>query len=106
MAELRTRVIREISPALEFAPGNHRFEVGPLPTSNLYLCGECGIILAQDVPASVLQGSTMRCANCDALNEFGSWLPWVERKDLKMCPNCHKRRRHPGQRVCGSCWRS
>jgi len=104
VAELRTRVIREVSTAPDIAPGNHRFEMGTLQTSNLYLCGECGIILAQDVPSSEPHDSTIRCPNCNAVNEFGDWLPWIKGAHLKMCPSCHKRRRHPNQRLCGSCW--
>ena len=104
MGELRTRVIREVSPAPDFAPGNHRFDIGPLTMGTHYLCGQCGIVLAEVVPASVLQGSTMRCPDCDVLNEFGAWPPTAARQILKLCPSCQKPRRHPGQPVCGSCW--
>ena len=103
MGKVRTRAIREASsiPVLPFSERGP--QAGPPPTTDIYLCGECGIVLAQDLPLSVLGHSTVRCPSCGAINELGSWLPRPRREALKVCPSCRKRRRHPGQQVCGFC---
>jgi hypothetical protein len=104
MGELRTRVIREVPliPTFEsFARGmleEHR------SAKDIYLCGECGIILDQDRCVRTVEHGDLRCSNCGALNDLRAWLPRLGHDMLKLCPSCCRYRRHPGQPVCGACW--
>ena len=104
MAEIRTRVIRESSQIPTFECFTQGMPEEHPNAKDIYLCGECGIILNQDHSEQGLERGTLRCPNCGALNDLRLWLPRLGHDMLKLCPSCCRYRRHPCQPVCGSCW--
>jgi rubrerythrin len=80
MTEHRMRVIREVRPALQFIAYAEQRATGVMRTLDVYLCGECGTILARHLPPDALRGVAFRCPTCHALNESTAkpektWLP-------------------------------
>ena len=104
MGELRTRVIREVPLTQTFDYFARGMPEERPSAKDIYLCGECGIILDQDHSVPDAEHGDLHCSNCGALNDLRSWLPRLGHDMLKLCPSCCRYRRHPGQRVCGSCW--